>query len=90
MRQALFANWTHHLEQATIQFRSDIALVEYLSNPDERLRWQKNALPADDLCTENAIMLKRFNRFPLIIDPSGQAIKFLQNELEGKKIAKTR
>ena len=41
-----------------IYCRSDIARTEYLSNPDERLRWQANALPADDLCTENAIMLK--------------------------------
>lgn len=44
------------------QFRTDIARTEYLSNADERLRWQANSLPADDLCTENAIMLKRFNR----------------------------
>lgn len=46
------------MTQAGIQYRPDIALTEYLSNPDERLRWQANALPADDLCTENAIMLK--------------------------------
>lgn len=46
----------------TFQFRTDIARTEYLSNADERLRWQANSLPADDLCTENAIMLKRFNR----------------------------
>lgn len=45
-----------------VQFRTDIARTEYLSNADERLRWQANSLPADDLCTENAIMLKRFDR----------------------------
>jgi hypothetical protein len=33
--------------------------------------------PADDLCVENAIMLKRSDRYPLVIDPSGQATKFL-------------
>lgn len=47
------------------QFRTDIARTEYLSNADERLRWQASSLPADDLCTENAIMLKRFNRYEL-------------------------
>lgn len=57
-RTNLFSAWCHHLTQAGIQYRSDIALTEYLSNPDERLRWQANALPSDDLCTENAIMLK--------------------------------
>lgn len=75
-RQNLFSMWIHHLQQAGLQFRPDIARTEYLSNPDERLRWQANALPTDDLCTENAIMLKRFNRYPLIIDPSGLHLKF--------------
>ena len=88
-RQNLFTNWCAHLQQANIQFRSDIARTEYLSNPDERLRWTANALPADELCTENAIMLKRFNRYPLIIDPSGQATEFIMNEYKDKKITKT-
>ncbi|XP_042877142.1 dynein heavy chain, cytoplasmic-like isoform X4 [Penaeus japonicus] len=88
-RQNLFTNWCHHLQQANVQFRGDIARTEYLSNPDERLRWQANALPADELCTENAIMLNRFNRYPLIIDPSGQATEFIMNEFKDKKITKT-
>ncbi|GLV39725.1 Dynein heavy chain 64C [Carabus blaptoides fortunei] len=88
-RQNLFSTWCSHLTQASIQFRADIARTEYLSNPDERLRWQANALPTDDLCTENAIMLKRFNRYPLIIDPSGQATEFILNEFKDKKITKT-
>ncbi|CAH3116472.1 unnamed protein product [Pocillopora meandrina] len=89
LRQNLFTSWASHLQQANIQFRPDIARVEYLSSADERLQWQANSLPADDLCTENAIMLKRFNRYPLIIDPSGQATEFLLNEYKGKKISKT-
>lgn len=35
-------------------------------------------------------MMKRFNRYPLIIDPSGQATEFLLNEYKDKKILKTR
>ncbi|RZC33924.1 Dynein heavy, DHC N2, AAA 9 and/or MT domain containing protein [Asbolus verrucosus] len=88
-RQNLFSTWCQHLTQATILYRADIARTEYLSNPDERLRWQANALPSDDLCTENAIMLKRFNRYPLIIDPSGQATEYIMNEFKDKKITKT-
>ena len=53
------------------------------------MHWQSNSLPADDLCTENAVMLKRFNRYPLIIDPSGQATEFLLQEYKDKKITKT-
>ncbi|XP_052742503.1 dynein heavy chain, cytoplasmic isoform X1 [Bicyclus anynana] len=88
-RQNLFSTWTTHLAAANIKFRADIARTEYLSNPDERLRWQANALPTDELCVENAIMLKRFNRYPLIIDPSGQATEFIMREFKERKITKT-
>ena len=56
---------------------------------DQRVGWQANNLPTDDLCTENAIMLSRFNRYPLIIDPSGQATEFIMNEFKDRKITKT-
>ena len=64
--------------------------TQYLSNADERLKWQANALPTDDLCTENAIMIKRFNRYPLVVDPSGQATEFIMNEYRDRKITRTR
>ena len=54
-------------------------MSEYLSTADERQQWHDHALPVDELCTENAIMLKRYNRYPLIIDPSGRITDFLQN-----------
>ncbi|XP_045484392.1 dynein heavy chain, cytoplasmic isoform X1 [Pieris rapae] len=88
-RQNLFSTWTSHLAAANIKYRPEIARTEYLSNPDERLRWQANALPTDELCVENAIMLKRFNRYPLIIDPSGQATEFIMREFNNRKITKT-
>ena len=53
------------------------------------ISWQANALPVDDLCVENAIMLTRFNRYPLVIDPSGQAAEFLMNQYADKRITKT-
>ena len=89
LRSSLFTTWYHNLQQSDIQFREDLARVEYLSNPDERLRWQANSLPADELCVENAIMLKRYNRYPLIIDPSGQATEFIVNEFKDRKITRT-
>jgi dynein heavy chain 1 len=60
-------------------------IVEYLSNADERLEWNVNGMPKDDLSMENAILLKRFNRYPLIIDPSGQALEFIQKQYGGKQ-----
>ncbi|RUP48413.1 dynein heavy chain [Jimgerdemannia flammicorona] len=88
-REILVHKWKDHLSNAHIQYKSDVSLTEYLSTADDRLSWQANSLPADDLCIENAIMLKRFNRYPLIIDPSGQATTFLTNEYKDRKITVT-
>lgn len=88
-RETLFSSWSSHLARSGVLFRPDISLMDYLSTPDERLTWQGNSLPTDTLCTENAIMIKRFNRFPLIIDPSGQAIQFLRNEYKDRRIVVT-
>ncbi|KAL3119212.1 hypothetical protein niasHT_003499 [Heterodera trifolii] len=80
LRDTLFQKWMGILESSQIMFRHELAHIEYLSTADERLQWNNNGMPNDELCTENAIMLKRFNRFPLIIDPSGQSIEFICKE----------
>ena len=88
-RESMWQGWSHHLADAGIKFKSELSLAEYLSTADDRLAWQAKSLPADDLCTENAIMLKGFDRYPLIIDPSGQATKFLLAEYKDRKISVT-
>lgn len=35
------------------------------------------------------LTLQRFNRYPLIIDPSGQATEFIMREFKERKITKT-
>ncbi|ETN45168.1 uncharacterized protein HMPREF1541_10045 [Cyphellophora europaea CBS 101466] len=88
-RKSMVDDWLHQLSQSGIACKSDSSVLGYLSTADERLQWQKNALPADDLCMENAIMLKRFNRYPLIIDPSSRVTEFLKHEHEGRKLTVT-
>lgn len=89
LRETLFHKWVEHLQLAKIHFRPDLARIEYLSTADDRLQWNNSGLPKDELCTENAIMLHRFNRYPLIIDPSGQAIDYLLKQFAHKNILKT-
>ncbi|CAF0789670.1 unnamed protein product [Didymodactylos carnosus] len=88
-RQMLFQQWMKHLEKSNLPYKHDLARVEYVSSADERLRWETNLLPSDDLCRENAVMLKRYSRYPLIIDPSGQALEFLYREYRDKNIIQT-
>jgi len=89
MRGQVIAQWKELLNDAHIKYKEDLSLIDYLSNPSERLAWKENALPDDSLAYENAIILKRFIRYPLIIDPSGQAVTFLTNEFKSKRLMKT-
>jgi len=88
-RENMWQDWSGHLSDANIKYKPELSLTEYLSTPDDRLSWQSKSLPSDTLCTENAIMLKRFSRYPLIIDPTGQATTFLRNEYKERKITVT-
>lgn len=88
-REVMWQEWSSHLSDANVKFKTELSLPEYLSTADDRLSWQSKGLPSDNLCTENAIMIKRFSRYPLIIDPTGQATNFLLNEYKDKKITVT-
>lgn len=88
-RKSMMDDWLHQLHLSGIQYKSHNPVTEYLSSADERLGWQENSLPVDDLCTENAIILKRFNRYPLIIDPSGRVTEFLQKECKDRRLTVT-
>lgn len=75
-----FQNWMSYLQSLRIEFREDFSLPDYLISPETILDWHNvKELPNDVLCDENAVMLTRFNRYPLIVDPSGQGSRFLLN-----------
>jgi dynein heavy chain 1 len=89
MRKQLVDAWKEELDDVNIKRKEDLSVIDYLSKPNERLAWKDNALPDDDLCYENAIIMKRFIRYPMIIDPSGQAVTFLKNEYKSKQLRQT-
>lgn len=85
-RGVLNSEWSDEIEMISLKIRHDIKFNEFLSTPSERLTWEQQGLPSDSLCIENVIIIKRFNRYPLIIDPSDQAFKFVMNHHATQKI----
>ncbi len=55
-RKSMNEDWLHQLHLSGVSFKPHNPMTEYLSTADERLSWQENTLPVDDLCTENAII----------------------------------
>jgi dynein heavy chain 1, cytosolic len=91
-RKILVQDWRDVLDTMGIQTNPQLSFVDYLTRPNQQLEWQMSELPTDELCYENAIILERFHRFPLIIDPSGQANNFIMKYYALKtntKIAQT-
>jgi dynein heavy chain 1, cytosolic len=88
-RKYLQNEWKIKIDDVNIKMRLDMKFIEFLSKPSERLDWEKQGLPNDELCIENAIVMMHYNRYPLVIDPSDQAMSFIMNYYQKQKITKT-
>jgi dynein heavy chain 1 len=67
-RLMLSSTWKAAMDVEGLRFRQEMSVIEFFSKPSQRLVWKSNRLPDDSLCVEH--ILKRFNRNPLVIDPS--------------------
>ena len=77
-REALWHAWVARLGSCNVPVRAALSFADTLSTADERAVWQNLGLRSDSLSIENAVMLQRCTRVPLLIDPSGRAVSFAQ------------
>ena len=56
----------------------DLALTEFLVDQATVGQWNLEGLPPDELSVQNGIMVTRSSRYPLMIDPQGQAIHWIK------------
>ena len=77
------------VKQNEIISSNDLDEVEWLTKANDKATWQNCKLPNDNICLENATILQRFNRYPLIIDPAGQATEFIKTFYSKKNLSST-
>lgn len=88
-RKTLMEEWSVTLRGLGISFRDHLDLTGYLSTPSQQLTWKSYGLPTDELAIQNCILLERFNRYPMVVDPSGQATAFFLRKYADQKIVQT-
>lgn len=89
-RQILLEDYFHKdLTDRNIPRSEDLALTSFLVDTATVGEWNLQGLPSDDLSIQNAIMVTRSSRFPLLIDPQGQAMSWIKKrepDLEEKEL----
>ncbi len=73
-RQELVEYWTKRCQDLQIPVSPSMSLVKVLADPFEIRQWNTEGLPRDQVSTENAILVTRGRRWPLMIDPQDQII----------------
>ena len=64
-------------------------MAEFLADPALIRDWNLQGLPSDDFSTENGIIVTTGSRWPLVIDPQCQAVKWIKN-MESKNVGTPR
>ena len=75
---------TKDLRDRKIPLSANIDLTEFLADIGTIGDWNLAGLPTDSLSIQNGILVTRSSRFPLLIDPQGQAINWICNHEESR------
>lgn len=84
-REELVSKWIAVVEQNDLPFSKDFNFSSFLSDPVSVRDWNLQGLPKDNFSTENGVIVTRCSRWPLMIDPQGQAKKWITS-MEGSKL----
>jgi len=80
-RKQLIQEWNVVCDQQlNIPVDKKFDLIKVMAEPAEVRDWHINQLPRDEYSIENAIFVKHSNRWPLMIDPQGQANKWIKQQ----------
>lgn len=70
------------LKERKIPLSNSLDLTEFLADIGTIGDWNLEGLPTDPLSIQNGILVTRSSRFPLLIDPQGQALRWICNHEE--------
>jgi len=85
-RQQLISAWVDTCTEFDVPVDGGFSLVRLLADPVQVRTWNMMGLPADEFSTENGMFTTMGRRWPLMIDPQGQANRWIKNVHKDDKL----
>ncbi|XP_073386521.1 uncharacterized protein [Physcomitrium patens] len=79
-REPILKDWDIALREREIPCSEEFSLSKILGDPVTIRDWVIAGLPNDSFSIDNAIIMSAARRWPLLIDPQGQANKWIRNK----------
>jgi dynein heavy chain len=77
-RTRMTSDWRAKLKELGLPHTDGCSIRTTLADPVQIRAWCLAGLPTDSVSTENGIIMSKARRWPLMIDPQGQASKFIK------------
>ena len=79
LRNKQIKQWLDECTSLKIPCSPDVSLANTLGDPVKERQWHIDGLPTDSFSVDNGIIVYNARRWPLMIDPQGQANKWVRN-----------
>ena len=83
-------DWMAMARGKNVPCSATFSLARTLGDPVKIRSWNIAGLPTDTFSVDNGIIIQYANRWPLMIDPQGQANKWVKNMEKDNKLAVTK
>lgn len=83
-RSLIVEKWAEDCKQREIPSSDTFSLHNCIGNPVTIRSWNIDGLPRDSFSIENAVIMSKSSRWPLLIDPESQANKWIK-KMENKE-----
>ena len=84
-RTDLVTKWQKNVKSQELPHTPSFSFSDFLAKPTDVRDWNIQGLPQDAFSTENGVIVTRGRRWALMIDPQGQANRWIKN-MAGKQL----
>ncbi|CAH8605767.1 unnamed protein product [Dicrocoelium dendriticum] len=84
-REKLVKDWLGLVRAEAAPATDPFVFTDFLADPTQVREWNLQGLPRDVFSVENGVIVTRGTRWPLMVDPQGQAQRWIKS-MEGKDL----